>query len=91
MTDLDPHSAHSDEPSSASKDNAGAALPDRVLDVNALEVRHLVAELKSSGVKFEYKMYEDAPGGHYFNRLDTPLARQSREEIYRFLDTNLKH
>ncbi|WP_018620910.1 hypothetical protein [Spirosoma luteum] len=35
--------------------------------------------------KFEYKIYQDAPGGHSFNRLDTKLARDSREDIYRFL------
>ena len=59
-------------------------------DVNILEVRHLIAELKASGVKFESKVYEDAPGGHYFNRLDTRLARDSREEIYKFLDRYLR-
>jgi len=60
-------------------------------DVNVLEVKHMIAELKAAGVKFESKMYEDAPGGHYFNRLDTALARQSREEMYVFLDRYLKH
>jgi len=59
-------------------------------DVNVLEVRHLIAELKASGVKFESKIYDDAPGGHYFNRLDTTLARQSREGVYHFLDRYLK-
>jgi len=60
-------------------------------DVNVLEVRHLTAELRASGMKFEEKIYTDAAGGHYFNRLDTPLARESREEIYRFLERYLKH
>ena len=35
--------------------------------------------------KFECKIYQDAPGGHSFNRLDTKLIRDSREDIYRFL------
>jgi len=54
-------------------------------DVNVLEVEHLIEALKAEGKKFEYKIYQDAPGGHYFNRTDTRLARESRLEIWRFL------
>jgi len=54
-------------------------------DVNVLEVERLIAALKAEGKKFEYKIYQDAPGGHSFNRLDTRLAKESRREIYRFL------
>ena len=54
-------------------------------DVNVLEVEHLIEALKAAGKKFEYKIYEDAPGGHQFNRLDTDLAKESRAEVYRFL------
>ncbi|GAB4015263.1 alpha/beta hydrolase family protein [Spirosoma koreense] len=54
-------------------------------DVNVLEVESLINALKAHEKKFEYKIYQDAPGGHSFNRLDTKLARESREEIYRFL------
>jgi len=54
-------------------------------DVNVLEVRHLIDSLKAAGKKFEYKIYQDAPGGHHFNRTDTPLAKESRKEIYQFL------
>jgi dipeptidyl aminopeptidase/acylaminoacyl peptidase len=54
-------------------------------DVNVLEVEHLIKSLKAEGKKFEYKIYEDAPGGHKFNQLDTQLARESRREVYRFL------
>ena len=54
-------------------------------DVNVLEVERLITALKAEGKTFEYKIYQDAPGGHMFNRLDTDLARQSREEVYRFL------
>jgi hypothetical protein len=39
--------------------------------------------------KFDYKIYENAPGGHAFNRLDTRLAKESRAEIYRFLAQHL--
>lgn len=54
-------------------------------DVNVLEVEHLIKALKAEGKKFEYKIYQNAPGGHSFNRLDTKLAKESRMEIYRFL------
>jgi dipeptidyl aminopeptidase/acylaminoacyl peptidase len=54
-------------------------------DVNVLEVEHLIQALKAEGKKFEYKIYQNAPGGHYFNRLDTKDAKASRMEVYRFL------
>ncbi|HEV3196640.1 MAG TPA: prolyl oligopeptidase family serine peptidase [Bryobacteraceae bacterium] len=54
-------------------------------DVSVLEVEHLIEALKVEGKKFEYKIYQDAPGGHYFNRTDTKLAKESRREVYRFL------
>ena len=54
-------------------------------DVNYIEVEHLIQALKAEGKKFEYKIYENAPGGHYFNRTDTKLARESRHEVYMFL------
>ena len=54
-------------------------------DVNVLEVEHLIAALKASGKQFEYKVYQNAPGGHVFNRLDTKFAKESRAEVYRFL------
>ena len=54
-------------------------------DVNILEIEHLLDSLRASGKKFEYKIYENAPGGHYFNRTETKLAKESRREVYRFL------
>lgn len=54
-------------------------------DVNVLEVEHLIKSLKAYGKDFEYKIYDNAPGGHVFNRIDTKLARESRAEIYAFL------
>jgi dipeptidyl aminopeptidase/acylaminoacyl peptidase len=59
-------------------------------DVNVIEVEHLIAQLKAAGKEFQYKIYQDAPGGHSFNRMDTPLARESRKEIYAFLEKYLK-
>lgn len=54
-------------------------------DVKVLEVQRLITALKAEGKQFEYKVYENAPGGHMFNRLDTDLAKQSRQEVYQFL------
>jgi len=54
-------------------------------DVHVLEVEHLIKTLKAEEKDFEYKIYEDVPGGHSFNRMDTSQARQSRREIYAFL------
>jgi len=54
-------------------------------DVNVLEVEHLIKSLKAAGKEFEYKIFEEAPGGHFFDRLDTRLAKEARTEIYRFL------
>jgi dipeptidyl aminopeptidase/acylaminoacyl peptidase len=54
-------------------------------DVNVLEVEHLIAAFKAAGRNFEHKIYQNAPGGHAFNRVDTRLAKESRAEVYRFL------
>ena len=58
-------------------------------DVNVLEVEHLIKSLKAEGKKFEYRIYEEIPGGHSFNRMDTRIAREIRLEIYDFLGTYL--
>ncbi len=54
-------------------------------DVNVLEVQHLIKSLKADGKKFESEIYEDIPGGHAFDRLDTKIAKQVRLKIYKFL------
>jgi dipeptidyl aminopeptidase/acylaminoacyl peptidase len=59
-------------------------------DVNVSEVEHLIQALKAAGKDFEFKIYKDAPGGHSFNRMDVPTARESRKEIYDFLARHLK-
>ena len=58
-------------------------------DVNVLEVEHLIKSLKAENKKFEYKIYEEIPGGHSFNRMDTRTAREIRLEIYQFLNRYL--
>ena len=60
-------------------------------DVNVLEVERLIQALQANGkTGFEYKIYQDAAGGHSFNRLDTPLAKESRREIWQFLAPHLR-
>ena len=59
-------------------------------DVHVLEVEHLIKSLEAADKEFEYRIYEDVPGGHSFNRMDTPAAHRSRQEIYEFLARYLK-
>ncbi len=59
-------------------------------DVNVLEVHRLIDALKAAGKTFESRIYERAPGGHAFNRIDTRLARESRAEMRAFLAKHLK-
>lgn len=58
-------------------------------DVNVIETENLVNALKAEGKKFEVRIYKDAPAGHSFNRIDTPFAKDSRKEIWAFLEKNL--
>lgn len=59
-------------------------------DVHVLEVESLIKAFKAANRPFEHKIYQDAPGGHAFNRLDTKAAKDSRAEIYRFLAKRLQ-
>ena len=54
-------------------------------DVNSLEVESLIKALKAEGKDFEYEIYEDFPGGHSFDRLDSRGARKVRVKVYKFL------
>lgn len=58
-------------------------------DVKMVEVVKLIDALKKAGKDFQYRVYTNAPGGHLFNRLDTPIAAQSRREIWEFLSSRL--
>jgi dipeptidyl aminopeptidase/acylaminoacyl peptidase len=59
-------------------------------DVYVLEVEHLIEALKAAGKPFEYEIFRDLPGGHSFDRIDTPAAHEIRLKIYRFLARYLK-
>jgi dipeptidyl aminopeptidase/acylaminoacyl peptidase len=58
-------------------------------DVNVLEVEHLIQALKAENKKFEYEIFQDVPGGHSFNRMDTEIANEIRVKIYKFLAPRL--
>lgn len=60
-------------------------------DVNVLEVEHLIKSLKAAGKQnFRYKIFENMPGGHSFDRMDYREARKIRFDIYNFLNAELK-
>jgi dipeptidyl aminopeptidase/acylaminoacyl peptidase len=59
-------------------------------DVNVLEVEHLIQALKAEGKDFEYEIFEDIPGGHSFDRMDTRQAQEIRMRVYGFLARYLK-
>jgi dipeptidyl aminopeptidase/acylaminoacyl peptidase len=59
-------------------------------DVNVLEVEHLIKSLKAEGKQFEHEIFEDVPGGHSFDRMDTKKAKEIRLKIYAFLAKYLK-
>lgn len=59
-------------------------------DVYVLEVEHLIKSLKATGKKFDYQIFQDAPGGHSFDRLDTRMAKKIRLKIYAHLARHLK-
>jgi dipeptidyl aminopeptidase/acylaminoacyl peptidase len=58
-------------------------------DVYVLEVEHLIKSLKAEGKKFEHEIFQEIPGGHSFNRMDTKQAKEIRLKIYSFLAKHL--
>jgi dipeptidyl aminopeptidase/acylaminoacyl peptidase len=54
-------------------------------DVSPAEVERLAQAFREHKRQFQYKVYDNIPPGHAFNKLDTTEARSSRLEIYKFL------
>jgi hypothetical protein len=50
----------------------------------------MIKALKAEGKSFEYKIFEDEPGGHSFDRMDHAAASAMRFDIYKFLAKYLK-
>ncbi len=59
-------------------------------DVHVLEVQNLINTLKAHNKEFEYRIYENIPGGHSFDRMDHRMGRDIRFEIYKFLEKYLE-
>jgi len=59
-------------------------------DVHVLEVEHLIKSLKAEGKQFEYEIFNNIPGGHSFDRMDTRVAKEIRVKIYKHLNKYLK-
>jgi dipeptidyl aminopeptidase/acylaminoacyl peptidase len=59
-------------------------------DVNVFEVQQLIEALAFRGKKFEYKIFDNPPGEHHFELIDTKAGREARAEIYQFLARHLK-
>lgn len=58
-------------------------------DVNVLEVESMINALKAANKKFEYKIFQDMPGGHSFDRMDYREATDIRFSVYKFLEKYL--
>ena len=48
-----------------------------------------VTALKAAGKEVNARIYKDAPGGHSFDRIDTQVARQARQEMFAWLEKQL--
>lgn len=55
-----------------------------------LHSERLVEALKAHGKKYEYKLYERAPGGHGYSGGETAEAEDSLNRIIEFFDKHLK-
>ena len=58
-------------------------------DVYVEEVQLMIERLKELGKQFEYKVFQDASGGHGFDRIDTKEATDIRFTVYKFLERYL--
>jgi len=59
-------------------------------DVNVLEVEHLIKSLKAEGKPFDYEIFNEVPGGHSFDRMDTKEGKEIRLKIHQHLAKYLK-
>lgn len=59
-------------------------------DVNVIEVEQMIRALKAERKNFEYKIFDNSPGGHSFDRIDTKEATEIRYTIYKYLEKYLK-
>lgn len=58
-------------------------------DVYVEEVELMIETLKKHGKDFEYKIFQDASGGHGFDRIDTKEATDIRFNVHKFMERYL--
>lgn len=58
-------------------------------DVYVEEVQLMIDTLKKHGKDFEYKVFQDASGGHGFDRIDSKEATDIRYNLHKFLERYL--
>ncbi len=58
-------------------------------DVYVEEVIVMIDSLKKHNREFEYKIFQDAAGGHGFDRIDTKEATEIRFNVHKFLEQYL--
>jgi dipeptidyl aminopeptidase/acylaminoacyl peptidase len=58
-------------------------------DVYVEEVLLMIDSLKAHNRQFDYKVFENSPGGHGFDRIDTKVATDIRFEIHKYLERYL--
>ncbi len=59
-------------------------------DVYVEEVELMIETLKRHDKEFEYEIFQEASGGHGFDRIDTKEATDIRYNIHKFLEMYLK-
>ncbi len=59
-------------------------------DVYVEEVQLMIDTLRKHGKEFEYKVFQDASGGHGFDRIDSKEATDIRFTVHKFLERHLK-
>lgn len=58
-------------------------------DVYVDEVKLMIEALEKEGKEFEYKIFQEASGGHGFDRIDSKEATDIRFNIHKFLERHL--
>lgn len=59
-------------------------------DVGHREVQRMIDALLAHGKDFEWEVYEDVPGSHFFDRIDTKQATELRYKMHKYLEKHLK-
>ena len=60
-------------------------------DVHYSETMGLINALKANNNRnFEYRIYQNVPGGHSFDRIDNKQSREARLKVWQFLAKHLK-